>query len=92
MLRRRKSLLTNDSIYNYFVLLGIFVGTALLIIAVVSGTNSSAPEVFQGICSLIGGAIGAGGAALAVYMALNLQHQSITEQTLKGLYLEISNY
>jgi hypothetical protein len=92
MLPRRKILITSDSMYNYFILLGILVGTALLIIAFVSGINSSAPEVFQGICSLIGGAVGAGGAALAVYLALNLQHQNITEQTLKGLYLEISSY
>jgi hypothetical protein len=81
-----------DQRQNLLLALGIIVGTPLLIGAVVSGINSSAPEVFQGICSLIGGAIGAGGAALAVYLALNLQHQDITQQILKGLYLEIANY
>jgi hypothetical protein len=50
-----------DIIYNYIVLLGLLFGTALLITFGVTGLNSSGPVVFQVICSLLGGAIGAGG-------------------------------
>jgi hypothetical protein len=81
-----------DSSYNSLVLGGLAIGAVLLIGTVVTGSESRAPEVFEGLCSLAGGAIGAGGAALAVFLALSWQKEDEKIQTLTALYLEFSGY
>src|ERR1700722_11052273 len=81
-----------DNRDNGLLLSGIIVGTFLLTVAWVTACQSSAPEIFQGVCSLIGGAIGAGGAALAVFLTLRGQQEDEKTQTLTSLYLEIAGY
>ena len=81
-----------DNRDNGLLLSGIVVGTFLLTVAWVTALQSSAAEIFQGVCSLIGGAIGAGGAALAVFLTLRGQQEDERIQTLTSLYLEIAGY
>jgi hypothetical protein len=81
-----------DNRDNGLLLAGIIVGTFLLTVAWVTACQSSPPEIFQGICSLIGGAIGAGGAAVAVFLTLRGQQADERNQTLTSLYIEIAAY
>ena len=81
-----------DNRDNGFLLSGIVVSTFLLAVAWMTAFQSSAPEIFQGVCPLIGGAIGAGGAALAVFLTLRGQQEDERIQTLTSLYLEIAGY
>jgi hypothetical protein len=74
------------------VLCGVLFCVSLLIGTVVTGSESGAPEIFAGLCSLAGGAIGAGGSALAVFLALSWQKEDEKGQTLTALYLEFSGY
>jgi hypothetical protein len=76
-----------DCTYNYLMLVGILLATALIILCVVTGINAGGPVIFQGICSLIGGIIGAGGAALAVYLTLYWHTADVRGQTISGLYV-----
>jgi hypothetical protein len=75
-----------DNRDNGLLLSGIIVGTFLLTVAWVTACQSSPPEIFQGICSLIGGAIGAGGAAVAVFLTLRGQQADERSQTLTSVY------
>ena len=81
-----------DNRDNALLLSGIVVGTFLLTVAWVTALQSSAAEIFQGVCSLIGGAVGAGGAALAVFLTLRGQQEDERIQTLTSLYFEIAGY
>lgn len=83
---------TMNSNYNSLLLSAILIGTSLLILTFVTACEASAPEIYEGLCSLIGGGIGAGGAALAVYLTLSWQKEDERSQVLLGLFIEISGY
>ncbi|WP_146604404.1 hypothetical protein [Rhodoplanes roseus] len=75
---------------NTLVGLVIFFFTLLLCTFITSLFNSKAGEVASALGGIIGGAVGAIGAALAVYLTLRGQRDDEAEKTLIAIIMEIA--
>jgi hypothetical protein len=79
-----------DNRYNVLVAVGLGLSSALIVGFLVALMDSKAGEVAGALGAVIGGAIGAGGAAVAVYMMLAGQRADDTEIVSAAVLAEIA--
>jgi hypothetical protein len=70
--------------------LALFWGVAVLAVFFATLAESTSGEVASALGSVIGGSIGASGAAAAVYLTLKLQRDDETEKVSRAVLMEIA--